>query len=44
MGNVLSGSGNSNGLCVNLEGCGGEAAGREVLKGGPVCIPMAESC
>ena len=32
------------GLCVNLEGWDGEADGREVQKGGYVCIPMADSC
>ena len=28
------------GLCINLE----EWDGREVLKGGDICIPMADSC
>ena len=32
------------GLCINLEGWGGEGDGREVQKGGDRCIPMAESC
>ena len=32
------------GLCINLEGWGGEGDGREVLKGGDICIPMADSC
>ena len=33
------------GLCINLgEGGGGEGDGREVQKGGDVCIPMADSC
>ena len=32
------------GLCINLEGWGGEGAGREFQKGGDVCIPMADSC
>ena len=32
------------GLCVNLEGWDGEADGREVQKGGDICIPMADSC
>ena len=32
------------GLCTNLEGCDGEADGREVQKGGYICIPMADSC
>ena len=29
------------GLCINLDGEGG---GREVQKGGDICIPMADSC
>ena len=33
-----------NGLCVNLEGWDGEGDGREVQKGGDVCIPIADSC
>ena len=32
------------GLWINLEGWDGEGGGREVQKGGDVCIPMAESC
>ena len=32
------------GLCINLEGQDEEGDGREVLKGGDVCIPMADSC
>ena len=32
------------GLCINLEGCDGEGDGREVQKGGGICIPMADSC
>ena len=32
------------GLCINLEGWGGEGDGREVQKGGKTCIPMADSC
>ena len=32
------------GLCVNPEGWGGEADGREVQKGGDIRIPMADSC
>ena len=31
------------GLCINLEGWDGEGAGREVQKGGDICIPMADS-
>ena len=43
-GNVLYGSGNSNGLCINLEGWDGEGDGREFQKGGDICIPMADAC
>ena len=32
------------GLCINLEGWSGEADGREVQRGGDICIPMADSC
>ena len=32
------------GLCINLEGWGGEGDGREFQKGGDICIPMADSC
>ena len=32
------------GLCINLEGWGGEGDRMEVQKGGDVCIPMADSC
>ena len=32
------------GLCINLEGWVGEGDGREVQKGGDVCIPIADSC
>ena len=42
--NLLYGSGNKQGLCINLEGWDGEVAGREFQKGGDICIPMAESC
>ena len=31
------------GLCINLEGWDGEGDGREVLKGGDVRIPVADS-
>ena len=31
------------GLCINLEGRDGAGDGREVQKGGDVCIPMADS-
>ena len=31
------------GLCVNLEGWDGEGDGRQVQKGGDICIPKAES-
>ena len=32
------------GLCINLEGWDGEGDGREVQKGGDICIPRAYSC
>ena len=32
------------GLCINLEERDGEGDGREVQKGGDICIPMADSC
>ena len=32
------------GLCINLEGWDGAEDGREVQKGGDICIPMADSC
>ena len=32
------------GLCINLEGLDGAEDGREVLKGGDICVPMADSC
>ena len=33
------------GLCINLEGCGGGGGdGREVQKGGDMCTPMTDSC
>ena len=32
------------GLCIDLEGWGREGDGREVQKGGNICIPAAESC
>ena len=31
------------GLCINLVGWDGVADGREVQKGGDICIPMADS-
>ena len=31
-------------LCINLEGWDGVGDGREVQKGGGICIPMADSC
>ena len=37
-------SGNSNRLCVNLEGWDEEGDGTEVQKVGDICIPMADSC
>ena len=32
------------GLCINLERWDGEGDGRQVQKGGDICIPMAGSC
>ena len=32
------------GLCINLEGWDGVGDGREILKGGDICIPMADTC
>ena len=32
------------GLSINLEGWGGAGDGREVQKGGDICIPVADSC
>ena len=32
------------GLSINLEGWDGEADGKEIQKGGDICIPMADSC
>ena len=42
--NLPYGSGKSKELCINLEEWGGEGDGREVQKGGDICIPMAASC
>ena len=32
------------GLCINLEGWAGEGDGKEVQKGGDICVTMADSC
>ena len=32
------------GLCINLEGMDGVGDGREVQKGGDICIPLDDSC
>ena len=32
------------GLCINLEWWDGAEEGREVHKGGDICMPMADSC
>ena len=32
------------GFCINLDGWDGVGDGREVQKGGDICIPMADSC
>ena len=31
------------GLCINLEGWDGEGEGKQVQKGGNICLPMADS-
>ena len=31
-------------LCDNLKGWDGVGGGREVQKGGDICIPVADSC
>jgi len=41
---LLYGSGNSNRLCINLDGWDVEGDGSEVLKGEDICIPMADLC
>ena len=43
-GNLLYVLGNSNALCITLEGWDGKRNGREVQEGGDICIPMADSC
>ena len=37
-GNLLCGSGNSTGLCINLEGWDGEGEGRKVQCRGPALV------
>ena len=32
------------GLCINLEEWDGDGCGREVQRGGDICISMADSC
>jgi len=32
------------GFSINLEGWDGEEDGREVQKGGDICVPMVDSC
>ena len=32
------------GLCINLEGRDGKGDGRELQKGGDMCVPMPDSC
>ena len=32
------------GVCINLEEWDAEGDGKEVQKGGDICIPMADSC
>ena len=43
-GNLLYDSGNSNGLCNNLEEWDGVGGGGEVQVGGDICIPVANLC
>ena len=44
-GNLLYGSGNSKQeLCINFKGLDGEGNGKEIQKGGDICVPMADSC
>ena len=43
-GNWLYGSGNSNRDSTSLEGWDGVGDGREVHKGGDICICMVDSC
>ena len=31
------------GVCINLEGWGGEGGGKEMQKGGDICIAIADS-
>ena len=31
-------------LCITLQGWDGEEDGREVQRGGDICIPMVDSC
>ena len=41
----MYGSGNSNGLCISLEGWDGEGDRREAQKAAMgICIPMTDSC
>ena len=32
------------GLCISLEGWDGEGDGRDIQKGGYICMPMVDSC
>ena len=32
------------GFCIHLQGWDGEGDGREVQKGGDICIPMTDAC
>ena len=43
-GNLLYDSGNSDGLCDNLEGWDGEEDERGGWEGGDMGVPMADSC
>ena len=42
-GNLLYGSGNSNRFCINLDWWDGVGDGKEVQKGGDICIPVVDS-
>ena len=43
-GNLLYDSGNSNGICNNLEAWNGEGNVSEFEAGEDICIPMADLC
>ena len=41
---LLYDSGNSKGLCNNLEGWDVKESRRDVQEGGDICIPVVDSC